>query len=135
MDRRKAHKKKEEEAPSPGQLVEELGRIWDARIAKEKEAEALKKQEQELKDKVLRSISKDTLDGFQTTHYSVSRQEQVRPTVKDWDAYWNYVLESGDLSLMEKRPGSTAIKERWEHGEDVPGVESFTDVKLSVRRR
>ena len=50
--------------------------------------------------------------------------------VKDWAAVYAHIVETKDFSLLEKRIGKAACKERWEQGVDVPGVEKFPVYKL-----
>lgn len=124
------------EAPgSPAPMIERLGQLRDERKELEKQAEALKKQERELEDEVLRSFRAGDLESVQTAHYAAGRQVAVKPSVHDWDAFYDYIWRSGDPSLLQKRPGEGAIKERWDQGEEVPGVEPFHKVSLYLRKR
>lgn len=53
------------------------------------------------------------------------------PAVKDWDKFYAHILKTKDFSLLERRPGKAACRERWEDGKQIPGVEQFPVYKLS----
>lgn len=57
-------------------------------------------------------------------------KETDEPHVKDWQEFYAYILETQDFSLLERRPGKAAIKERWELKVEVPGIEKFPVAKL-----
>lgn len=53
--------------------------------------------------------------GYWSTHYKC--------TVSDQSVFMDYVRETGDLSLVDKRANKTAVKEYVnEHGQPPPGV-------------
>ena len=56
------------------------------------------------------------------------------PKVKDWDEFYKYVKKTGSFDLMQKRLTDAAIKERWENGKEVPGVEHFNVVSVSINK-
>lgn len=58
-------------------------------------------------------------------------EPDYQPHVKDWPKFYEYILETQDFSLLERRPGKAAIKERWEDDKAVPGVEKFPVYKLT----
>ena len=57
------------------------------------------------------------------------------PAITDWEAFYKHVAETGEFELSHKRLSSTAFKERWEHGEAVPGTTTTELWELSVRRK
>jgi seryl-tRNA synthetase len=119
----------------PAPLIEQLGRLREQRKELEAQADELKKQERELEDSILKQFRSTELESVKTEHYTASRSVQVKPSVHDWDAFYRYIQETGDFSLLQKRPGEGAVKEHWDHGEEVPGVEPFHLVKLNLRQR
>jgi hypothetical protein len=57
------------------------------------------------------------------------------PAIKDWQAFYGYVQQTGQFELLHKRLSSTAFRERWEAGEVIPGTESSDVWELTVRRK
>lgn len=58
-----------------------------------------------------------------------------KATISDWGAFEQYVIKSGNLSLVQKRISAPAYSELLEAGEEVPGVTVFTQYDVSVRRK
>lgn len=66
-------------------------------------------------DEGLDTIPTSAGTGYWSTHYKC--------TVGDQTAFMDYVRETGDLSLVDKRANKTAVKEYVnEHGQPPPGV-------------
>lgn len=114
----------------------ELADKWFAkraeRLVADKVASALKAEESvfeaDLIDQMLKSqIS--AVGGKDVVTYLP--KPTLEPVKKDWAVFWQYVLKTGDSSLIEARIGRAAIKERWANGETIPGVESYPVYRLS----
>lgn len=135
MTQAKTDRRRRARKPTPAALIDQLGALRDQRLAKQKEVDELKKREAELEERILQRFTADELAGVKTDAYAASRSTRVIPTVSDWDTFWRHVLETGDSSLIQRRVGQKAVQERWEDGREVPGVEPFTQVSLSLRRR
>jgi hypothetical protein len=56
------------------------------------------------------------------------------PTVADRAALERYILKTKDFSLLRGALAGPAVKERWEAGKKVPGVEPFAIIKVSVTK-
>ncbi len=56
------------------------------------------------------------------------------PQVKDWDKFYAFVKKTGQFDLVQRRLADTAIRERWDNGKEVPGVEAFGAVSVSLNR-
>ncbi len=84
---------------------------------------------------VLQGLDENGLDKASLTGFgTVSRKEEVVPSVKDWDSFYKYIAENEAWYLMQRRPAANACREQWATGEEIPGVEPFTQFKLSVTK-
>jgi hypothetical protein len=54
--------------------------------------------------------------------------------VKDWTAFAAWVIEQGDLSVLQRRVNNAAIAERWANKEQVPGCEPYNVIDVSVTK-
>ena len=63
-------------------------------------------------------------------------KEDLRVSLGDWDALAQYVIESGDVEMLEHRVSKTAVKTFMEqnNGELPPGVTTRTERVVQVRR-
>ena len=78
------------------------------------------------------SIWKDA-DGVT---YTLTLDKDDTPMPQDWEALQNHITLTGEFDLLHKRVSVTAIRKRWEEGQEVPGVghvEKF-EAKVSVKK-
>lgn len=106
-----------------------------ARLVNDKVSAALKAKEVACSDCIIAQAlaQKITAIGGDDVVLKLEGPED-QPTVKDWEKFYAYVLKTKDFSLLERRPGKAAIKERWEDNVQVPGVDKFPVYKLSKRK-
>ena len=110
--------------------------LWFAkraeRLAADKVAAELKTEESALEADIIDQMLKSQVSavgGKDVVTYLPA--PKLEPVKKDWQKFWQFVMETGDSSLIEQRIGRLAIKERWANGETIPGVDSFPVYKLS----
>lgn len=110
------------------QLREEK-RAADAIVAKIEEA--IKAQE----EVVFESLDAQGLKKGDGAKASVSIGESVIASVTDWDALWTYIAKTKNFQLVQKRVSDLAWRELMglSKGKGVPGTESFTKKKLTLR--
>lgn len=108
--------------------------LRDARLEKEKEAEALKEQESFVKNFLIDNLPKSEAQGVAGKVAQVTIVRKKVPVVKDWDAFYKHILKTKDFSFLNRAANKKAITERWESGKVVPGVEAFDDVSLSLHK-
>lgn len=117
-----------------GRLVDRFKAVEAERLAADKTAAALKADEVTLKNTIIAALNKaeTTVAGGAT--YKVELTQEDQPTVKDWPKFYAYILKNKAFELLERRPGKAAIKERWEDGVNIPGVDRFPVDKLSFNK-
>jgi len=62
-----------------------------------------------------------TMKAASDLGHSVSMAKTKHPTITDWDKFYAYVNSTNSFDLLHKRLSSTAFKDRWEAGEEIPG--------------
>lgn len=88
-----------------------------------------------LEDKILKGFNKSDIDGASGKYCKVSVNRRTVPTIKDFKAFFNFVVRNRAMELLQHRINSTAWAERMEAGKKVPGVEPFEKVSLSMTKR
>jgi hypothetical protein len=96
--------------------------------------EALRAERKALVDSLVNELPKNDAQGVAGKLARATIVTKVVPTVKDWPAFYAYVLKTKDFSLMQKRVADGAVRERWDNGKQVPGVEQFTHVDVSLNK-
>lgn len=71
-------------------------------------------------------------DTYKSELGTVSVAKQSIPTVKDWEAFYTYLLDNQAVDLLQRRISTSAWRERVEEGEVIPGVELFEKATLRI---
>lgn len=120
---------------TPGELAslaDSYWKVYNERLAADKVAKELKAQESKLEAQLIAEMREGDLTsvGGRTVRLAIDREPEYVPAVTDWQEVYNHILETRDFSLLEKRIGKSACKERWAAEESVPGVSKFPVWKL-----
>jgi hypothetical protein len=114
--------------------------LRDARAASNKANDEIDRAYKECLEAIetsfLASAHEQGVSGFKTQHGTVFSEEQVLASIADEAAFFNFVLEEGDLDFFERRIKITHIKEyaKMNGGRFPPGLNIFREFKMKVRR-
>lgn len=117
-----------------GACADKLFELRDKRLAEQKKVDEIAAEETALKNHLIENLPKSEASGVAGKLARVTVVTKQVPQVKDWDAFYRYVKKTGSFDLMQKRLTDAAIKERWEAGKEVPGVEHFNAVSVSINK-
>ena len=110
--------------------------LWSKREEK-REAEAkIKVIESEIaviEESLMERMDKEETAKSQGTKASVSITQAVVANVEDWASFHAYVAKNKYFHLLQKRVSDPAVRELWDAGKKVPGVQPFTKRKLNIR--
>lgn len=118
-----------------GACIDLMYKLKQERAAIEKTAGAVREQEDELEKHLLETFAKTDLEGARGKLAVAGINMSTVPTVKDWDKLYAYILKNKAWDLLQKRASAAAFRERWDDKVIVPGVEVFTVIKLSLKKR
>jgi len=115
------------------QLADHYWTTRQKRLDADKVAKDLKDEESRAEATLIKEMREQQLTaiGGRLVRLAIPTTPEYVPAVKDWDALYKHVLQTGDFSLLHKRVGTGACKERWDAGEEVPGIERYAVYKLS----
>ena len=117
-----------------GACADKLFELRNKRLAEQKKVDEIAAEESALKNHIIENLPKSEASGVAGKLARVTVVTKQVPQVKDWDAFYKYVKKTGSFDLMQKRLTDAAIKERWEAGKEVPGVEHFNAVSISINK-
>jgi hypothetical protein len=98
------------------------------------QAEALDAERKAIQERLIADLPKSEAAGIAGRLARATVVTKEVPTVKDWTAFYKTILKTKDFSLLQRRVSDAAVRERWEAGKKVPGVEPFTVVTVSVTK-
>lgn len=117
-----------------GACADRLYELRAKRLAGQKLVDEVGAEEQALKVHIIATLPKSEASGVAGKLARVTVVTKVVPQLKDWDAFTKYVKKTGQFDLMQHRLTAAAIEERWEAGKEVPGVERFNAVTVSLNK-
>jgi len=117
-----------------GACADALYTIRSKRLDLQKKVDALAAEESELREHIICELPKSDASGVAGKLARVSVVRKQVPSVKDWDTFYRYVKRTGAFELLHRRVADAAIRERWDAGKTVPGVEVFTAVTVSLSK-
>jgi len=98
-----------------------------------KQLKELNASQDEIDLALLKKMDSEGLSRTANGDYSVSINEDTVPEVVNWDALYDYVVETRDFSLIQRRISSTAYRELLKLGEGVPGLSPRVIRKINFR--
>lgn len=117
-----------------GACADQLFKIREKRKEMQKLVDAVEAEEKALKEHIINNLPKSEASGVAGKLCRVTVITKQIPQVQDWDKFYAHVKKTGDFELLQRRLTDTAVKERWENGKKIPGVESFNAVTLSINK-
>ena len=119
---------------SLAQCADLLFTTRESRLSLAKQVEALAAQETVIKNHLIDNLPKSEATGVAGKLCRVTIVTKPRPQVEDWDALRAFVKKTGNWQLIQKRLSDVAVKEFWEAGKAVPGVDSYVDTTVSINK-
>lgn len=120
--------------PSVGLCADLYAEIRELRLAMQKEVDAVQKRESEIREHIINTLSKSADTGAAGKKYRAQIVTKETPRAADWDKVYNFVVATNRFDLLQKRLSDKAIKDMWDEGEEVPGVEKFKVVEVSITK-
>ena len=117
-----------------GACADRLFTLREQRLNAQKEVDKLASEESAIKEHIINTLPKSEASGVAGKLARVTVVTKQVPQVKDWDKFYAHVKKTGQFELLQRRLTDAAIKERWEAGKQVPGVESFNAVTVSINK-
>ncbi len=117
-----------------GACADKLYRLREQRQDAQKVVDKLKSQETELKVHLINTLPKSDLQG------AIGKKARVKITtkdvgnIKDWDKFCKYMSKNKAWDLVQRRVSAKALKDRWDEGKKIPGVEPFRVVDVSLTK-
>jgi len=116
-----------------GGIADRLYELNKSRLAQQKIADAIEEEEKALKAHLIATMPKDDTGGIgKVARVSLGSKEV--PQVKDWPTFYKFILKTKNFSFLQKRVGEAMIKEIWDSGKTVPGVEPFSVITVSLNK-
>ena len=121
---------------STQEIADELFRVKKDITDLNNQSRELGKYRDELEQALIQHLDDDGYDQIRTELATFSRKEEVVPVAKDWDSIHGWILENQATHLLQRRLSAGAYRDLIEEEYDgIPGIEPFTKVTISTRKR
>lgn len=116
------------------EAIDSVVMLRDQAKALQKQADAAKANFNEAKKELVALLDEQGLKRAGSKLFSVSVLEKESFNVKDWDAVFKHIKNTGDFGLLQRRISSNAYKELLQLGQKIDGVEEYQFYDLSIRK-
>ena len=117
-----------------GAMIDEYVERREERLLADKVAANLKLEENHLKDGIMEEFHRCDVHMVGGTVKKVTMRTKAKPMVNDWMALQDYVKETGQVALYQKRLSEATANEMIESGVEIPGVDTYDVDTLSVSK-
>lgn len=116
------------------ELLDKVQELDEAHDRASGVARALYDQLQQAKDELMAAMTVQGTTTAAKEGFKVKIEEKVRPKVLDWDAFYAYILATGNTQLLERRVSQKAYEElALQLGETLPGTDIYEYQTLKVQ--
>lgn len=117
-----------------GACIDLLYKWEQERAVIARQVKEMQAKERALTNHIFDTFSKDDLNGAAGKVAKISIIRKDVPTPKDWPKIYTYIAKNKAWELLQKRLSSTAVKERWNAGKSIPGIDKFQVLSLSTTK-
>jgi hypothetical protein len=118
-----------------GECADRLYRLREEKSALNKKVENLDEERKAIETYLINNLSKQDQTGAVGHVAQAVIVPKVAPSCKNWPLFYKHILKTKDFSLLGRRLADSAIKEQWENGKKIPGVEAFNYKSVSVTKK
>jgi len=117
-----------------GDAVDLYYKTRTERLAAQKEVDKLEEFEKQLKEHLIESIPKSKIEGVKGKLALAQIVRKVVPTIGDDTKFYAYIKKTGAFDLLQRRLNTKAVEERWAAKKNIPGIEEFQSVTVSITK-
>lgn len=118
-----------------GGLIDLLYATRVKRLEAEKEIKALKTSEVAYRVRIKQMLDAASLEAGSGKLATTSVCYTTEPTAKDWPSIYSYIVENDAFDMLQRRLSATAVRDRWNEGIIIPGIDKFDSWDLSLTKR
>ena len=95
----------------------------------------LRLRRNDLESEIMWKMEEQGLDQIANDLCTISKRKEIVPTVEDWDALHQHILDTRQFELLQKRMSATAYRELLQMDTSVPGVKATELTKINYRSK
>lgn len=118
-------------------LIDQWYLLNQERLELQRQADALEEKEKKLKAEASTLMKQHSVLKIKGSLCDVEIEEGATvPTPRNWELIYKYIQENGAFDLLQRRLSETAVRARWDEGEDhLPGIDKYPVTKFKVTNK
>tara|TARA_A100000172_G_scaffold73510_1_gene55104 strand:+ start:321 stop:695 length:375 start_codon:yes stop_codon:yes gene_type:complete len=116
-------------------LLKDLNNSKESLRELQSQEKTLKQSINELENRIILNLENQGVDRIGNDVCTVSIKKEIVPTVDDWDSVHQYIIDTNQFELLQKRMSATAYRELQQMGQEVPGVEATELTRINFRSK
>ena len=117
-----------------GAAIDLLYTLRSTRLEAQRAVDAMENKESALRGHIMANFQKSDLNGGKGKLATASIMTSSQAEIVDFPQYVGWVVKNKDYSCLQKRVGITSVREHWDNGEQIPGIEMKTVETLSLTK-
>lgn len=119
---------------SLGQCADELMRLKAEKSILAAQVKQIETRVRVIKDHIINTLSKNDLVGASGAVGAVRVVSKDIATAKDWGLIYDHIHSERAFDLLARKLSTAAVALRWEQGIEVPGVDHFNQISVSLTK-
>ena len=119
--------------PDP-ELVTLYEETRQKRLALDRESAKVKELETLCQEALVARMLHQKTGGLASQAYFAKLHEKDVPTPENWDAVRKFIVDNDAWELMHQRLSVKAVAERWEAGQEVPGIKHLPVFSVTISK-
>ena len=119
--------------PPVGEAINQLSTLRDAKRKLEAQIKLIEDEYHGLEIVVMEALDAAGLAKASGAKATASITMGTVGNVLDWDSFEAYVKKTGHFHLFQRRLSDPGLREIWDSGKKIPGVEPFVKRRLNLR--
>jgi len=116
-----------------GSTIDKMFQLREFKRSLEQEVKQVTHEIEEVERELLSLMESENVTKSTGARATASISESVKPSVENWDDFYNYIHKMKYYHLLERRPSVSGCRELFETKGSIPGVVPFVQRKISLR--
>lgn len=116
-----------------GPAIDMLNDLREAKRKLEAQVKEIEIEYADIEERLMAKLEAEGSTKGSGRNASASITSNVVGNVTDWDQFYAFIAKKKFFHLMQRRLSDAAVRELFEQGMKVPGVEPFTKKRLNLR--
>ena len=116
-----------------GELADYMKELKDLKGIINAQEKQVNSKISDLEDQIKERMNTLGTDIIRGVNATVSMSKAEVPSVENWEAFYDYIIENNAPYLLQRRPSVSPIREIWNSGREIEGLDKVTTTTLNFK--